>query len=220
MSAKVVVLTKVPAAGAVKTRLIPLLGAEGAKRLHEAMVADLQELLASIGVVPEWWVAGDLQDPWVESLQGTVRPQPNGDLGARIAAALAEGGVALGTDSPTIPAEWLEAALHAESDVVLGPSTDGGCWLIGTATDHGHLFEQMQWSVDTVFAELKLRAAKAGLTISALPTGYDIDEPKDIALLCEHLAELPPHVARNTRALLSSPLEPQCPSSTTTSPHP
>ena len=100
----------------------------------------------------------------------------------------------LNSDSPTLPAGYLVAAataLAAPGDrVVLGPSTDGGYYLIGMKHPHPGLFEDIAWSTDQVFAQTLARAEALGLTVFELPTWYDVDDAQTLHLLETELAGL------------------------------
>jgi glycosyltransferase A (GT-A) superfamily protein (DUF2064 family) len=202
LTSRVVILSKVPIAGKVKTRLSPALGFEGAAKRHEAMTLDIEETVIASQLQLEWHISGDLQDPWVRSRKGLVVEQAEGDLGNRIAVALGGQGLAIGTDSPTTTKEALLAASRSSSDLILGPSNDGGCWLIGCNRDISPIFKNMIWSVDTVHEELKRRAHNLKFSVTIIEPGFDIDEPSDLDLLETQLAGLPPSVAPNTRKLL------------------
>jgi len=209
---QVVVLTKAPAPGQVKTRLAAQLGEGVATALHEAMVRDLVDLLASEGLQPEWHVAGQPGPTFRAGLPGTCTAQVEGDLGARIAAALGSGpAVALGTDAPTLPPPLLRRACASTADVVLGPAFDGGCWCIGWSRPQPGLLEEMAWSDHRVFAELVTRARARHLVVDVLPFWYDVDLPEDLVRLVQQLRTLPETVARNTRRWIRNTPEDLCP---------
>ena len=95
------------------------------------------------------------------------------------------------SDSPTVPAEnFAEAVelLSAIGDrVVLGPSDDGGYYLIGVKKPHRQLFEQIDWSTERVLKQTIQRANEIGLGVKLLPTGYDIDDAHNLRRLCNEL---------------------------------
>lgn len=139
-----VVLARAPEAGRVKTRLIPALGAEGACRVHESLLEHTLATVSALGRPVRFYAAGDTQ-----AVRELARahgldpiPQPEGDLGERMAAALAdvhaEGFdrvVLVGSDCPVLDEIYLEQALMAleHADFVLGPAEDGGYVLLGSA---------------------------------------------------------------------------------------
>jgi rSAM/selenodomain-associated transferase 1 len=95
------------------------------------------------------------------------------------------------SDSPTVPAEDFAEAVElvstSEDRVVLGPSDDGGYYLIGVKKPHGELFEQIDWSTERVLNQTIERAAEIGLEIKLLPTGYDVDDGASLHRLCNEL---------------------------------
>ncbi len=206
--ANVVVMAKVPTPGRAKTRLIPHLGPEGAAGLCRAMTADVFATVQLSG--NPWRVAldGDLDDPWVSTIPVPYEPQAPGDLGARLRHALRDGGIAVGTDSPTVPRQVLSwtANLLLEYDVVFGPAFDGGYVLVGVrdpaVAGPGGIFDDIPWSSTETYAASIERARALGLRHSSLAFWYDIDEPRDLAFLRAQLRVLPQNVAPATRAFL------------------
>src|SRR6476620_8358610 len=83
------------------------------------------------------------------------------------------------SDSPTVPAENFQQAVEllrmSEDCVVLGPSDDGGYYLIGVKKPHRHLFEQIDWSTERVLNQTVQRATEIAIEVKLLPTGYDVD---------------------------------------------
>lgn len=198
-------MAKVPAPGRAKTRLIPRLGPEGAARLARAMAEDVLATALTTGLPVRVAVDGDLADPWVATLPD-AEPQAPGDLGARLAWALRDGGVAIGTDAPLLPAALLLAAHHARADVRLAPAADGGYVLVGAtaaAVARG-LFRDVPWSTDHTFAAQRARALALGLSVAVLAPHADVDRPEDLPWLAAALAELPASVAPATRAALAA----------------
>ena len=117
-------------------------------------------------------------------------PQVGGDLSARLTCLFQQlldkghdGVIATDSDSPTLPTEHLQAAIDRLTahnvDVVLGPSDDGGYYLIGLRRLHPALFEAMPWSTPQVYDETLRRAAKLGLRVASLPGWYDVDTPAE-----------------------------------------
>ncbi len=114
------------------------------------------------------------------------------------------------SDSPTVPAENFEQAVEllsaSEDRVVLGPSDDGGYYLIGMKKPHRHLFEQIDWSTARVLNQTMQRATEIGIEVKPLPTGYDVDDDASLRRLCNELltdttsADIAPH----TREFLAS----------------
>jgi rSAM/selenodomain-associated transferase 1 len=112
------------------------------------------------------------------------------------------------SDSPTVPAENFTEAVEllstTEDRVVLGPSDDGGYYLIGVRKQHRHLFEQIDWSTERVLNQTMERAADLGLEVKLLPAGYDVDDAASLRRLCDELLRenASASVALNTRKFL------------------
>jgi len=107
------------------------------------------------------------------------------------------------SDSPTVPAENFAKAVQLlstrEDRVVLGPSDDGGYYLIGVKKPHRHLFDQIDWSTERVLKQTIERATELGLEVKLLPAGYDVDDDVSLRRLCDELrpdttsADIAPH---------------------------
>jgi len=95
------------------------------------------------------------------------------------------------SDSPTVPAENFTKAVELlsahEDRVVLGPSDDGGYYLIGMKRPHRHLFEQIDWSTESVLNQTIQRTTEVGLEAKLLPAGYDVDDDASLHRLCNEL---------------------------------
>jgi hypothetical protein len=188
------ILAKAPVAGAVKTRLIPALGAEGAAALHARMIELTVETAckASIGPVT-LWVTPAPPHACFTALASRfpmgLAVQPDGDLGARMLAACQAAAapvIVIGTDCPALTwAHLREAAdvLRGGSDIVVIPAEDGGYVLIGSRQPQPNLFADMTWGTDMVMAETRRRLGQGGLTWRELPPLWDVDRPEDLARL-------------------------------------
>ncbi len=206
------VYAKQPLPGHVKTRLIGALGAQRAAELHEAMLRDLLAALGagSFRLELRWDGVGgggplDLGLPWAL--------QEGADLGTRLWAGLsgaASSGslvAAVGSDTPDLlPArvdlafDWLER----NADVVLGPTRDGGYYLIALRPEcvRSELFEPMPWSTAALCAATTARCRALGLRWRLLPEAADVDTPADLARLAARLSAAGEACPR-TRALLA-----------------
>ena len=185
----IVLFARAAVAGRVKTRLEPRLGRAGALRLHAALLADSRDLLRSAarrgGARPYLATTGAAR-------RGALR-QGRGDLGARlrrVIRGLLRAGhpavVAIGSDSPNLPAARVVRALRLlerGADLVLGPATDGGYYLIGLRSDQPALFERMPWGGRGLLARTARRAARLGLEVRRLAPFPDVDRPADLARL-------------------------------------
>jgi len=113
------------------------------------------------------------------------------------------------SDSPTVPAENFAKAVELLSTsadrVVLGPSDDGGYYLIGLKKPHRQLFEEIDWSTERVLNQTIQRATEIGLEAKLLPTGYDVDDASSLRRLCNELLAdtTPADIAPRTREFLA-----------------
>jgi rSAM/selenodomain-associated transferase 1 len=195
-AARLVVLAKAPVAGAVKTRLIPALGAEGAAALHRKLVRHaLQTAVASALGPVELCCAPGPDHPFFTRCQEDfalgLTAQAPGDLGSRMAAAfdrvMPSGPTILtGSDCPSLTVEDLRAAARALAqgrDAVLAPTEDGGYALIGLNRPRPELFADIEWSTERVMTRTRERLAALRLHWLELPTRWDVDRPEDLARL-------------------------------------
>lgn len=200
----IVVLTKVPVAGQVKTRLVPALGEAGAAELAAAMAGDVFEQVAALGHPWRIAVAGATEHPWVTTLPAPWEPQADGDLGAKLRHALRDGGIAIGTDCPILPPGLFADASASPADVFLGLADDGGYVLVratARAVAAG-LFDDVTWSSPRTAESQHARALACGLTVATSAGYFDVDEPADLGRLAFTLRHLPPDLAPRTRAFL------------------
>ncbi len=211
------IMAKAPYAGHVKTRLVPPLSPAEAALLYESFLLDTIEELGRVsGIAPFLAYTPRAAEPYFSGIvpKGyTLIAQSPGDLGdrlARVAEALFRRGatavVLLGSDTPTLPIELVHRAFRSLShaDVVLGPSTDGGYYLIGMQRPTPGLFADIPWSSGRVAACTRARAGDLGVTVSLLPPWSDIDTADDLERLCRTLAGSPENIgpARHTRSAL------------------
>lgn len=189
-SSKLVVLLKAPRPGIVKTRLAKSIGTDAATAAYQKMVNQLLNGLSELSDVDLCYAPSDAQSeisPWLRPGWNSA-PQAPGDLGKRIAAAFnaafdsgAEKVVVIGSDCPAVTAEDIQRAWDAlkTHDVVFGPATDGGYWLIGLRRPQVDLFQDMPWSKPTVFEESMRRAQQMGMSTRLLRQLSDIDTEQD-----------------------------------------
>jgi len=184
------VFAKAPVPGRVKTRLIPPLTPVEAARIARACLEEsLRRFVpAAEGATASLYLDGDVDDSLLAlcgSLDVPVVPQSVGDLGARLRSAFRaarSGGaskvLAIGSDSPTLDPARIREAIEAldTSDIVLGPTEDGGYYLIGTRRDADGIFDGIPWSTPNVARATLARAAALGLSVQQLPAWYDLDD--------------------------------------------
>jgi uncharacterized protein len=209
----VVIMAKVPYPGQVKTRLCPPLTPWQAAALSRAFlfdkIAQVRTLTSARPAIAYTPASG-------EDFFGDIAPdftliaQQGTDLGERLIHSLeyflhlgcAEV-MAIDSDTPTLPTQYLQQAIELlnkpDVDVVVGPSDDGGYYLIGMRAMHRDLFIDMPWSTSAVLPETVRRAEARGLSIARLPTWFDVDTPEDLARLRTTLAQTAGEEPRYTR---------------------
>ncbi len=205
--ALLVLFCKAPEAGAVKTRLLPCLSKEATARLHAAFITDTLHLTDGLGVQRALACAPSIHHPFfVECAREHVlrRIQQTGDdLGERMKNVLTWGFsegfakiVLIGCDSPTLPEAFIREAFGqlSTSPCVLGPSGDGGYYLIGASALAADLIPDLlsgiSWGTGRVMTETLRKLNAKNVSCALLPFWYDIDRPDDLDFLKEHLALL------------------------------
>lgn len=193
---------KQPLAGAVKTRLAAATSAEWAARVAAAFLGDTVERLAGIEarrVLAFDPAAGQAYFAEVVGHRYELVSQGTGDLGERMArffasqlAAAARSTVLVGTDSPTLPLHFVQQAFREleRADLVLGPATDGGYYLVGCGPRLPPTFDGIAWSKPNVLADTVARLTDPTWRLALLPPWYDVDTLEDWQMLCGHLAAL------------------------------
>lgn len=190
-----IVFTRAPIAGRVKTRLVPRLGAAGAARLHQRLTAAaLRTALAARCGPVELHTSG--LHGWLRALSRNngiaLERQRGNDLGERMAhatrAALRRAPFVLlmGSDCPELaPRELRRAArwLAGGADAVFAPARDGGYAMVGLARPAELLFRDMPWGSARVYAESVLRLKNRGRRLRALGLVSDVDRPEDLERL-------------------------------------
>ena len=187
---KLIVFVKAPRPGAVKTRLAAAMGAEPACAAYGRMVATLFHQLQGLSTVELCFTPQDAADEIRRWLQEgwTSSPQGNGDLGRRLQTAFersfAAGAgrvVVIGSDCPAVTTRDIFQAWQGlrTNDVVLGPATDGGYWLIGLRQVQPDLFQAIPWSTERVFAETLKRIRQRSLSVQILRELSDLDTEAD-----------------------------------------
>jgi hypothetical protein len=216
MSNALLVIAKHPAPGRTKTRLTPPLSPEHAAALYECFLRDTLDLVRRLpGVTPAIaYLPAEARAYFAELAPGfELVLQEGATLGERLDNALthvlAQGyrrAIIMNSDGPTLPLAWLAAAFDAlagAADVVLGPSDDGGYYLIGLKQPAPRLLREVPMSTPTVLADTLALAREHGLRVDLLPPWYDVDDAEGLARLNAELADAPADVAPHTRAFLA-----------------
>ena len=189
----VIVLARAPTPGAVKTRLVPLLGAEGAAALHARLVKrTLHTARAASFRRVELHATPGMDDPFFRFCAAhystALVAQAEGDLGARMLAAFESTlvdcprALLVGSDCPALSARHLrqaDGALRDGADAVFVPCEDGGYALIGLRRVDAHLFDGIEWGGNEVMADTRARLAGLGWHHRELETLWDVDRPED-----------------------------------------
>ncbi len=214
MRRALLIVGKAPVPGRTKTRLVPPLSPEEAAELYRGFLLDC----VSLGLELGWERVSVIHPAGSRDVLAALLPpevllveQAGHGLGDALSSVFArhlgEGFqrvVLIGSDNPTLPLEPIREACAAldEDDLSIGPTVDGGYYLIGMRWAHLGVFSQIEWSTSRVYAQTLAQAQALGLRIRAVQEWYDVDEPPDLARLRGDLVSLPSDVAPNTRAAL------------------
>ncbi len=198
------VMAKAPRPGKVKTRLSPPLTLDQTAALNIRFLRDTTENLATVplsaGLISYTPVGDEALFAGLLPETFALVPQRGDAFGERLLAAAQDilaigyGAVCLiDSDSPTVPhaafAEAVQTLHNGEADVVLGPSHDGGYYLIGLRQPHAEPFQNITWSTASVLEETIQQCAEANLKVHLLPTWYDVDDAATLAILEAELIE-------------------------------
>ena len=188
-------MAKAPIAGEVKTRLVPPLTQEQAADLYRALLLDQLEHLSRLTVADLYLVySPDNAAPLMKLLAPPdfqCLAQRGGDLGERMDAAFSDlwrrghrNVVLVGSDLPALPLTILETAFDllaaSAGQVVLGPSRDGGYYLVGMSRLTSEIFEEMSWGDDQVLRVTLEKLSALGIKPALLPEWFDIDRVEDL----------------------------------------
>ena len=188
---RILIFAKAPVPGAVKTRLIPRMGAAGAAEFAQRMLRfTCAEALAVPGVRAELCASPDPGDPaWRGRIPEGVEAsdQGSGELGERLARQTkrvidaGESAILIGSDCPALDRKRLESALHAlqHVDAFIYPTVDGGYALLALRRFSPDLFSGIAWSTSAVAKQTLKRLRTLGWSHAAGETLRDIDEPAD-----------------------------------------
>lgn len=197
----IIVMVKAPRAGLVKTRLVPRLSAIDAASLAACFAQDV--VGNALRIAPDVIVAyapADGRAPLEGLLPGGLLwfEQQGADLGARIEGAVAHAAsrgfspvIVTGADSPTLPNSFIERARDqlatGAADVALGPTEDGGYYLVGLRHPVRGLFQNIAWSTSLAYEQTARNVASLELRLLQLPTWYDVDTFSDLIRLRDEI---------------------------------
>ena len=198
-STLLIIFTRYPTPGAVKTRLIPAVGTVAAAMFHrqmtEATLCKARELRQRMpGSIAVHFDGSDSQQmaDWL-GIDLVYRSQGEGDLGVRMDRSIASACqsvdrvILIGTDCPELTVDILAQAFEylLKRDLVLGVALDGGYYLIGMRQPQPELFVDVDWGTDRVLQQTIDIANSLNLSIGYLPKLADIDRPEDLPLLAQ-----------------------------------
>jgi uncharacterized protein len=210
-----VIMAKAPRLGSVKTRLAKSLPLQAVSELYRCLLDDTIALAQALDGVE---VAIMCPESDVEDLRraagGAVRvvPQIGNGLAAGLTSVFAHFAgvghsriVAFNSDSPHLPASVLDSAFHALAtcDVVIGPTNDGGYYLVGATASHPGLFTGDAMGTTSAFEALLARARAQRLSVHLTDPFYDIDEAADLGRLAAELQHTPGKAPKTAEWLLA-----------------
>ncbi|MCP3671549.1 MAG: glycosyltransferase [Gammaproteobacteria bacterium] len=200
-NSKLIIFSKAPDPGQVKTRLIPALGETGAAQLHQEMLEQKLRLMTETAIATvELHCAPNQQHPYFRQIASRfnlkLHTQTGDDLGERMANALQAAlgthsqAVIIGIDSPPLDLAYVTEAFHAlrnGTDAVIGPATDGGYVLLGLSRFSSGLFTKIDWGTNRVCNQTRAHLHQLKFTHVELNTLWDVDRPEDLDLYRRHL---------------------------------
>ena len=211
------VVARQPVPGQAKTRLAPPLSFEQAATLYEAFLRDTLDLMRAVPDARRViaYLPREARAYFVQLAPGfDLIPQSGADLGARLDHALTsylsrgdERVVVMNSDGPTLPIEYLRQAferLTEQFDVVLGPSDDGGYYLIGLRKPAPRLLRDVRMSTPHVLADTLHIARGENLRVALLPPWYDVDDHASLERLMAEVRASAADLAPHTRSALEN----------------
>lgn len=195
---RIIVFGKAPSPGNVKTRLVPLLGEQGAADLHAALLDRALDTAREYGAAEVELNATDTSNSTIQAFAArygaSLVAQSRGALGERMHSAFdralsadrCRSVVLIGADCPVLTATHIAQAFHAlrsGCQAVFAPAEDGGYVLIGLTCAASELFAGIAWSTAAVMTETRTRLRHLGWTWHELETLWDVDRPDDYARL-------------------------------------
>ena len=190
---------KQPIVGSAKTRLAQATGSDWALRVAQAFLEDSLDRVSQVDATRAIVFAPSSAASYFFQFSQDrfeLIPQGEGNLGERLEHFFTDSRqqgfsriIAIGSDSPTLPIPFIEQAfqLLVNHDVVIGPATDGGYYLVGCGVKQYPLFADIPWSTSGVLESTVRRLNEASARIALLPPWYDVDTLDDWTMLCGHV---------------------------------
>lgn len=188
---QVAVFARVPVKGRVKARLAREIGASEALRLYRELLDGALTRLSVLNCRVLLYADGTGLEDTARQAGMQARVQVGNGLGMRMANAFrdmlqeSQAAAVVGVDIPLLDADYIESAfeLLTDSDVVLGPTEDGGYCLIALKQPNRALFDDISWGSSDVCAQTMEKAQSLGLSLSCAKTLWDVDVAADLERL-------------------------------------
>ncbi|MGR3293226.1 MAG: TIGR04282 family arsenosugar biosynthesis glycosyltransferase [Candidatus Scalindua sp.] len=203
MSTSLIIFAKSPIPGKVKTRLTPHITPTEAAELYKVFIADTMSTARKLKCerVTIAYTPSNAEATFHSICGQSVNylPQKGGNLGERMENAFkhsfdngSKRTVIIGTDSPTLPLSCIQKAFDAlkKVPVTIGPTFDGGYYLIGLSEQNDTIFDGIDWSTSRVFGQTLARIQAANKQLYVLPPWYDIDTSDNLEFLRSHIRSM------------------------------
>ena len=195
MKKAVICFTRVPKPGVTKTRLLPILSGDQCAKLHTAFLTDLASVYTQMNA--DLFVAYTADPDWemLKEVFPTATgffPQQGADLGEKMYNALRYvlelgygAAVLTGADLPRMTKAHLDSGFAGleQADIVIGPTSDGGYYLVGMKQPHRAIFENQSYGGATVLENTLAAGKSAGLAVALAAACDDVDTPQDLRAL-------------------------------------
>lgn len=203
MSTCLIIFAKSPIHGKVKTRLIPYFTAKEAAELYKAFISDTicktHKLKCEQVIIA--YTPSNAEAAFHSICNQSVNylPQNGHNLGERMKNAFiysfekgSKRTVIIGTDSPTLPFSYIQKAFDVlkEVPVTIGPTFDGGYYLIGLSEQNNTIFDGIDWSTSNVFSQTLTRIQDINKQLYVLPPWYDVDTSDNLKFLKSHILSM------------------------------
>ena len=189
----ILIFSKAPVVGQVKTRLVPFISAEQAARLHAELTHDRLQMCTTAALCDvQLWCSPDTGHPFFIGCEQRysieLRTQAGKDLGERMANAIEcmqkryKKIIIIGADAPALDSDTIEKVIDAldKNEIVLVPAEDGGYVLLGAASYREGMLSDVPWGSESVLASTLRNIGRLGLKHCLLGTCWDVDRPEDL----------------------------------------